>query len=78
MPQALVIGSLIQTWVRHIPCSVGIPFERGVKKLRVQVALTVSQRVAGSSPAGGAIISHENQRVSEPLGPLARSSLGDW
>jgi hypothetical protein len=40
--------------------------------------LTVNQRVAGSSPADGAIFPQFNQRVSEPLGPLARSFLGDW
>ena len=40
--------------------------------------LTVNQRVAGSSPAGGAIFPQVNQRVSDPLGPLARSFLGDW
>ena len=46
--------------------------------LFVQGGAAVNQRVAGSSPAGGAIFSQVNQRVSEPAGPLASWFLGDW
>ena len=51
-------------------CGKGFYASRGV--------LTVNQRVAGSSPAGGANFPEENQRVSDPLGALVSSFLGDW
>ena len=39
--------------------------------------LTVNQRVAGSSPAGGAIFSQVLQTVSDAMGPIAYWFLGD-
>ena len=60
--------------IRAVVCSIRYAIDE-VVPLLISGSL---QRGCQLSPAGGAIFPQVNQRVSDPLGPLASSFLGDW